>query len=90
MIGLRQGRHLAACKGTGRMAVIGRNCGEMVLRPLCSGHQTSKEVTRYTKGASQRTRAESALNKMIGEHSVDNGVPLFATESGGGTISTSK
>lgn len=29
-----------------------------------TGHQTSKEVTRYTKAASQRVRAEAALKKM--------------------------
>jgi hypothetical protein len=31
-----------------------------------TGHQTSKEVTRYTKAASHQTRAEAAFRKITG------------------------
>ena len=32
-----------------------------------TGHRTSKEVTRYTRVASQKTRAAAALKRMTGE-----------------------
>lgn len=44
-----------------RLAELG--CTEFEIMSI-TGHQTSKEVTRYTKAASQRLRAESALAKM--------------------------
>lgn len=46
-----------------RLAELG--CTEFEIMAI-TGHQTSKEVTRYTKAASQRFRAESALAKMTG------------------------
>lgn len=47
-----------------RVAELG--CTEFEIMAI-TGHQTSKEVTRYTKAASQKTRAESALLKMTAE-----------------------
>jgi hypothetical protein len=46
---------------------------------------TSKEVTRYTRGASQRTRAEVALARISAEHSADKSVPLFEASAQSGT-----
>lgn len=40
-----------------------RGCSEFEIMAI-TGHQTSKEVTRYTKAASQRVRAEAAFKKM--------------------------
>lgn len=47
-----------------RLAELG--CTEFEIMAI-TGHQTSKEVTRYTKAASQKTRAASALRKMTAE-----------------------
>ena len=41
-----------------------RGCSEFEIMAI-TGHQTSKEVTRYTKAASQRVLAEAALKKMM-------------------------
>ncbi|MFN4058462.1 MAG: tyrosine recombinase XerC [Roseinatronobacter sp.] len=49
-----------------RLAELG--CTEFEIMAI-TGHQTSKEVTRYTKAASQRLRAESALAKLTGTRS---------------------
>jgi hypothetical protein len=54
-----------------------------------TGHQTSKEVTRHTKPASKRTRAQSALQKMTGGQNEDKSVPLFRVVTDGVTISSS-
>ncbi len=47
-----------------RLAELG--CTEFEIMAI-TGHQTSKEVTRYTKAASQKTRAVSALAKLTAE-----------------------
>lgn len=47
-----------------RLAELG--CTEFEIMAI-TGHQTSKEVTRYTKAASQKTRAASALLKLTAE-----------------------
>ena len=47
-----------------RLAELG--CPEFEIMAI-TGHQTSKEVTRYTKAASQKTRAASALVKLTAE-----------------------
>lgn len=46
-----------------RLAELG--CTEFEIMAI-TGHQTSKEVTRYTKAASQRVRAEAASAKIGG------------------------
>jgi integrase len=55
------GRRKAAAA---RLAELG--CTEFEIMAI-TGHRTSKEVTRYTRAASQKTRAESALKRMTGE-----------------------
>lgn len=47
-----------------RLAELG--CTEQEIMAI-TGHRTSKEVTRYTRAASQKTRAENALRRMSGE-----------------------
>ena len=49
-----------------RLAELG--CTEQEIMAI-TGHRTSKEVTRYTRAASQKTRAESALRRLSGEQS---------------------
>ena len=48
-----------------RLAELG--CTEFEIMAI-TGHQTSKEVTLYTKGANQRVRAEAAMKKMGGQN----------------------
>ena len=50
-----------------------------------TGDMTSKEVTRYTRAASPRTRAEGALARITGEHSAEKSVPLFEASAESGT-----
>jgi transposase-like protein len=38
-------------------------CTEFEIMAI-TGHRTSQEITRYTRAASQKTRAESALKRM--------------------------
>jgi integrase len=47
-----------------RLAELG--CTEFEIMAI-TGHQTSKEVNRYTKATSQKTRAASVLRKMTAE-----------------------
>ena len=56
-----------------RLAELG--CTEFEIMAI-TGHTTSKEVTRYTRAASQRTRAESALSRLSPEQTPDKSVPL--------------
>ena len=53
-----------------------------------TGHQTSKEVTRYTKGASQKLRAASAFQKLTKAGPDAKSVPLLARHPNGGTVSS--
>ncbi len=65
-----------------RLAELG--CSEFEIMSI-TGHMTSKEVTRYTRGADQRTRAEGALARISAEHSADKSVPLFEASAQSGT-----
>lgn len=56
-----------------RLAELG--CTEQEIMAI-TGHRTSKEVTRYTRAASQKLRAESALRRMSGEQNESKSVPL--------------
>ncbi|RVT84610.1 integrase [Rhodobacteraceae bacterium CCMM004] len=47
-----------------RLAELG--CTEFEIMAI-TGHQTSKEVTRYTRSASQKVRAAAALQKITGQ-----------------------
>ncbi|OAN70143.1 hypothetical protein A8B78_20950, partial [Jannaschia sp. EhC01] len=66
-----------------RLAELG--CSEFEIMAI-TGHQTSKEVTRYTKGASQKLRAASALKKLTKPTQNEKSVPLFASSYSGGTL----
>lgn len=70
-----------------RLAEIG--CTEQEIMAI-TGHRTSKEVTRYTRAASQKTRAESALRRLSAEQTPDKSVPLLGGVVSGGTKSQSK
>lgn len=65
-----------------RLAELG--CTEFEIMAI-TGHTTSKEVTRYTRAASQKTRAESALRRMTKEQTPDKNVPLSEVVATGGT-----
>ncbi|MEP2681226.1 MAG: tyrosine-type recombinase/integrase [Sulfitobacter sp.] len=65
-----------------RLAELG--CTEQEIMAI-TGHRTSKEVTRYTRAASQKTRAESAYRRLSGEQTPDKSVPLSARVVSGGT-----
>jgi integrase len=70
-----------------RLAELG--CSEFEIMSI-TGHQTSKEVTRYTKGASQKLRAASALQKLTKPAISDKSVPLLREQPTGGTITSTK
>ncbi|MGJ8594364.1 tyrosine-type recombinase/integrase [Sulfitobacter sp.] len=67
-----------------RLAELG--CTEQEIMAI-TGHRTSKEVTRYTRAASQKTRAESALRRMSDGQNMNKSVPLLDPVVEGGTIS---
>ncbi|EEX08362.1 phage integrase [Ruegeria lacuscaerulensis ITI-1157] len=70
-----------------RLAELG--CTEQEIMSI-TGHRTSKEVTRYTRAASQKTRAESALRRLSREQTPNESVPLLAAVVPGGTKSQPK
>lgn len=70
-----------------RLAELG--CTEQEIMAI-TGHRTSKEVTRYTRAASQKTRAESALRRMSDGQNRNKSVPLSASTPLGGTFSAAK
>ncbi|WP_291733737.1 site-specific integrase [Leisingera sp. F5] len=65
-----------------RLAELG--CSEHEIMAI-TGHKTSKEVTRYTRAASQKARAESALRRMSEEQTADKSVPLLGALASSGT-----
>jgi hypothetical protein len=66
-----------------RLAEIG--CSEFEIMSI-TGHQTSKEVTRDTKGASQKLRAARALQKLTTTAPSQKSVPHLWTRMTGGTV----
>lgn len=70
-----------------RLAELG--CTEQEIMSI-TGHRTSQQVTKYTRAASQKTRAESALRRMSGEHGANKSVPLSEVTVNSGTKSASK
>ncbi len=70
-----------------RLAEIG--CTEQEIMSI-TGHRTSKEVTRYTRAASQKTRAESALRRLSAEQTPDKSVPLLGGVVSSGTKAQSR
>ena len=65
-----------------RLAELG--CTEQEIMAI-TGHRTSKEVVRYTRAASQKIRAESALRRMSAGQILDKKVPLSTPKDTGGT-----
>lgn len=65
-----------------RLAELG--CTEFEIMSI-TGHMTSKEVTRYTRAASQRMRAEGALARLSGEQNADESVPPVDGNAKSGT-----
>ena len=53
-----------------------------------TGHRTSKEVDRYTRSASQKVHADSAMAKLATAHIENNIDPLQATFEAGGSSGT--
>lgn len=70
-----------------RLAELG--CTEQEIMAI-TGHRTSKEVTRYTRAASQKTRAESALRRLSNGQIGNKSVSLSETVLDGGTKPTTK
>lgn len=68
-----------------RLAELG--CSEQEIMAI-TGHRTSKEVTRYTRAASQKTRAESALRRLSNGQTENKSVPLSDSMLEGGTNAT--
>jgi integrase len=66
-----------------------RGCSEFEIMAI-TGHQTSKEVTRYTKGASQKLRAASALQKLTKPATLQKSVPPLWTRMASGTVLPTK
>lgn len=58
-------------------------CTEQEIMAI-TGHRTSKEVTRYTRAASQKTRAQSALRRMSEGQNENKSVPLSDVIAPGG------
>jgi hypothetical protein len=56
---------LAAKAAAARLAELGASENEIM---AITGHQTSKEITRYTRGARQRTLAENAFARYGPPH----------------------
>lgn len=65
------------------------SCTEQEIMSI-TGHRTSKEVTRYTGAASQKTRVESAMRRMGEDQSRNKSVPLLQSMVASGTIFPAK
>lgn len=70
-----------------RLAELG--CTEHEIMSI-TGHMTSKEVTRYTRAARQRVRAESALSRLSSEPTQNESVPLLDGQGQSGTNGVAK
>lgn len=65
-----------------RLAELGASEHEIM---AVTGHQTSKEVTRYTRAARQKVLATSAMARLARDRSTNESVPLSASIHEGGT-----
>lgn len=70
-----------------RLAELGSSEHEIM---AITGHQTSKEVARYTRAASQKLLAESAMAKVTRDETANKSVPLNESVQKSGTISKAK
>lgn len=66
-----------------RLAELG--CSEQEIMAV-TGHRTSKEVTRYTRAASQEVRAESALRALSEGQHANRSVPPAVSRRRSGTL----
>ena len=67
-----------------RLAELGAGESEIM---AITGHRTSKEVTRYTRGARQKVLAAKAIARLDTDQNANKSVPLLkVTESGGTKI----
>ncbi|MCP3972455.1 MAG: tyrosine-type recombinase/integrase [Rhodobacteraceae bacterium] len=64
-----------------RLAEMGRSEHEIM---AITGHKTSKEVIRYTRAASQKRRAERAMDGFEFDRPKIESVPLFSGTPNGG------
>ncbi len=67
-----------------RLAELGCTDHEIM---AITGHQTLKEVARYTAAANRKRLAESGMAKFAQGETGNESVPLSATIEGSGTIS---
>lgn len=72
---------------TARLAENG--CTENEIMAI-TGHQTLKEVARYTRSARRSLMAEAAMNKLAPEHHANKSIPLSTVKNEGGMISARK
>src|SRR5262249_18180925 len=70
-----------------RLAELGASEHEIM---AITGHQTSKEVTRYTRAARQRVLAESAMARLAKGDTGNKSVPLDSSVRKSGTNSNGK
>jgi len=70
-----------------RLAELGASEHEIM---AVTGHQTSKEVSRYTRAARQKILAESAMARVSRDGTENKSVPLDQSVQKSGTISKAK
>jgi integrase len=70
-----------------RLAELGASEHEIM---AVTGHQTSKEVSRYTKAARQKLLAESAMARIVRDGNENRSVPLQPPVQKSGTLSKAK
>jgi integrase len=70
-----------------RLAELGASENEIM---AITGHQTSKEVTRYTRAARQRVLADSAMARLARGDNANKSVPLEPLVQKSGTVSRAK
>jgi integrase len=66
-----------------RLAELGASEHEIM---AITGHQTSKEVSRYTRSARQKLLADSAMARITGDKTANKSVPLDESVQKSGTV----
>lgn len=72
---------------TARLAENG--CTELEIMSI-TGHQTLREVARYTRSARRSVMAEAAMNKLAPERHANKSIPLSTDVNDSGMISARK
>jgi integrase len=70
-----------------RLAEAGAGENEIM---AVTGHSTSKEIVRYTRGARQKVLAAKAMGRFAADQKMNKSVPLSGAKTAGGTKSGSK